>query len=298
MASVPRTLRRRKHNPEGRMPVMDHLRELRRRVIYIVLIVAVGGVAGWYLYKYTLPFLQHPYCAVPAKYRYTEPGKSCALIYHGVLDGFTTRLKVSVITGAVLTAPFWLYQIWAFITPGLRKNERRYTIAFIITSTLLFAAGMTLAYLVLSRGLRFLLSASGAGTAALLEVTQYISFVTLMLVIFGAAFELPLIVVMANFAGALPARWLKKSQRVAIFLIFLFAAIATPSTDPFTMCAMAVPMVVLFEAAVVVAVYHDRRKARRKAEEQAVEGLDDDTPSAVEALPRSLEPSGDWSDTT
>jgi sec-independent protein translocase protein TatC len=293
-----RLLRRRAKDPEGRMPVLDHLRELRRRVIYIVLIVAVGAVAGWYLYRYTLPFLEHPYCSVPAKYRYTQASKSCDLIYHGVLDGFTTRLKVAVISGAVLTGPFWLYQIWAFVTPGLRKNERRYTIYFIVTSTILFAAGMTLAYLVLSKGLRFLLSSSGSGTAALLDVGQYISFITLLLVVFGSAFQLPLIVVMANFAGVLPASLLKKAQRIAIFLIFLFAAVATPSTDPFTMCAMAIPMVVLFEAAVLVAVVHDRRKARRKAEEQAVEGLDDDTPSQVDPLPRSLEPSGDWSDTT
>jgi sec-independent protein translocase protein TatC len=298
-----RRFRRKAKDPEGRMPVMDHLRELRKRVIYIVLIIGLGSVLGWYLYPHTLEFLRHPYCAVPAKYRFTEPGKGCSLIYHGVLDGFTTRLKVSVISGAVFTGPFWLYQIWAFITPGLRKNERRYTVWFIITSTLLFAAGMSLAYVVLSKGLRFLLSAAGSGTAALLDVSQYISFVTLMLVIFGSAFELPLIVVMANFAGVLPAKVLKKAQRIAIFVIFLFAAVATPSTDPFTMCAMAIPMVILFEVAVVVAVMHDKRKARRKAEERAVEGLDDDTPSEVDPVPRSLEHSGfehsgDWSDTT
>jgi sec-independent protein translocase protein TatC len=302
MASVPRNLRRRKTNPEGRMAVMDHLRELRRRLILIVVIVAAGAVLGWYLYGPILDFLKHPYCSVPAKYRYQPQGAGeCVLTYNGVLDGFTARLKVSVIAGAVFTGPLWLYQIWAFITPGLRKNERKYTIAFVIASTILFVAGMTLAYVVLSKGLNILLRAGTDQTQAILTVTQYLGFVTLMLIIFGAAFELPLLVVMANLAGVLSARVLKKSQRVAIFLIFLFAAVATPSTDPFTMCAMAVPMVLLFEGAVLFAVIHDRRKARRKAEERAEEHLDDDQPSHVDAVPRQLtreSSATDWGDTT
>ena len=135
------------------------------------------------------------------------------LIFTGVLDGFTTRLKVSVIAGAVFTAPFWLYQIWAFITPGLRKNERKYTLIFIVASTVLFAAGVCLAYVVLAKGLQVLIGAAGSGAVATLTVNSYLSFVTLMLVIFGAAFELPLLIVMANLAGVLPAKLLKRSQR-------------------------------------------------------------------------------------
>jgi sec-independent protein translocase protein TatC len=298
VAKVARNLRRRRSNPEGRMSVMDHLRELRRRIIWILLIVAFGAIFGWIFYSHILDFLRHPYCEVPAKYRFTQNGQ-CVLVYHGVLDGFTTRLKVSAIAGAVLTAPLWLYQIWAFVTPGLRKNERKYTIIFVIVSTVLFVAGMSLAYLVLAKGLKIVIEQGGYGTAAQLTVSDYISFVTLMLVIFGAAFEVPLLVVMANMAGALSARVLKKSQRIAIFLIFLFAAVATPSTDPFTMCAMAVPMVLLFEGAVLFAVLHDRRKARRREEERAVEHLDDETPSSIDAVPQPLSSSDDsWVDTT
>lgn len=277
------------------MPVLEHLRELRRRVIIMLLIVAVGAVLGWVLYGHILDVLRHPYCSVPAKYRFQPKGTAnCVLIYHGVLEGFTTRLKVSVIAGAVFTGPFWLYQIWAFITPGLRKNERKYSLIFILASTVLFACGVTLAYVVLSRGLRFVLEQSGYGTGALLTLNDYISFVTMMLVVFGAAFELPLLVVMANFAGVLSSRVLRKSRRVAIFLIFLFAAIATPSTDPFTMCAMAVPMVVLLEVAIRIAIVHDRRKAARLAAERAEEHLEDNVPSEVEPIPRSL----DWTDST
>lgn len=277
------------------MPVLDHLRELRRRLIIVVLIVIAGAVLGWFLYGHTIEFLKHPYCGVPAKYRYTPSGTNdCPLIYHGVLEGFTTRLKVSVISGAVFTAPLWLYQIWAFITPGLRKSERKYTLIFIAASTLLFAGGVTIAYIVLSKGLRILLEQAGGGTQALLTVGDYISFVVLMLVVFGSAFEVPLLVVMANFVGVLPASLLRKSRRTAIFLIFLFAAVATPTTDPFTMCAMAVPIVVLYEVAVRIAIVHDRRKERRKAAERAEEHLDDTVPSVIDPIPRKL----DWSDST
>src|SRR5690242_14990659 len=124
MASVPRQVRRRRANPEARMSVIDHLRELRRRMLFVLLFVTLGTIAGWVLYAPVLHFLERPYCSVPAQYRYHSAGRSCDLIYTGVLDGFTTRLKVSVIAGAVFSAPLWLYQIWAFITPGLRKNER------------------------------------------------------------------------------------------------------------------------------------------------------------------------------
>jgi len=294
---VPRALRSRRSNPEGRMPVMDHLRELRRRLVIMVLIIAAGAVIGWLIYLPILDFLKDPYCSVPAKYRYTPQGaKDCVLVYQGVLDGFTARLKVSVIAGAVLTGPFWLYQIWAFITPGLRRNERKYSLIFIVTSTLLFVSGMALAYVVLAKGLNVLLHAAGAGTQALLTVNSYLSFVTMMLVVFGAAFEVPLLVVMANFAGVLPAKALKRSQRVAVFLIFVFAGVATPSTDPFTMCAMAFPMVVLFELAVLVATVHDRRKARRKQARQE-QAERDDGAAGTGPVPEPLG-SSSWSDTT
>ncbi|MEO6886776.1 MAG: twin-arginine translocase subunit TatC, partial [Jatrophihabitantaceae bacterium] len=254
----------------------------------------------WVLYLPILDILKHPYCSVPARYRYTPTGTTeCVLTYNGVLDGFTARLKVSVIAGAVLTGPVWLYQIWSFITPGLRKKERKYTLTFILASTLLFIAGMALAYVVLSTGLNALLRAAGSGTQAILDVNSYLSFVTLMMVVFGAAFELPLLVVMANLAGAISGKSLKKTQRLAVFLIFVFAAVTTPSTDPFTMCAMAVPMVVLYEAAVLFAIVHDKRKARRLAAERQLAHLDDLEPSTIDAIPEPLLAADDsWSETT
>jgi sec-independent protein translocase protein TatC len=278
------------------MSVMDHLRELRRRVIVMVLIVAAGAIIGWIFYPQILSILKHPYCQIPPSRRFPPNSSSCDLIFFQPLAGFTTRLKVAFIAGAVITAPLWLYQIWAFVVPGLRRTERKYTLIFIAASTALFAAGVSLAYLILSKGLRVLIGAAGPGTAALLDVNSYLSFVVLMLVVFGAAFELPLLVVLANFAGALPSRWLRKSQRIAIFLIFVFAAVATPSTDPFSMTAMAVPMCLLYEGAVLIATIHDRRKARRKAEQQAAAVLADDVPSTVDPIPTPIDQS--WSETT
>lgn len=291
------------------MSVIDHMRELRRRLIIVVILVVLGAIVGWELYPHTIDFLKRPYCDVPARYRYQVPGhpNDCVLVYSQVLGGFGARLKISVISGVIFTSPFWLYQIWGFITPGLRKNERRYTVIFILSSTLLFLCGVALSFLLLYKALNTLLRLSGTGTVALLTVNDYISFVTLMLIVFGCAFELPLIIVMANFAGVLPAQLLKRTQRIGIFLVFAFAAVATPSTDPFTMLGMAIPMVILYEAAVLIAVVHDRRKARRKAAEKASElsadqHLDDETPSRIEPVPARLptpsEPTDHWSDTT
>jgi sec-independent protein translocase protein TatC len=295
-------LRRTDRNPEGRMSVLDHLRELRRRLIIIVLLIALGAVLGWYLYPHTLHFLKAPYCSV--KYTHRFPGndpdpKHCDLIYTGVLDGFTTRLKVAVISGAIFTAPLWLYQIWGFITPGLKRNERKYSVIFVAASTILFVGGISLAYLVLSRGLQVLIGAAGSGTLAILTVNGYLSFVVLLLTVFGLAFELPLLVIMANLVGVLPAKLLRKSQRIAIFLIFLFAAVATPSTDPFTMCAMAIPMCLLFEGAVVFAIVHDRRKAARKAALATLgpPDLDDNTASDIDPIPRPID-GPKWGETT
>lgn len=271
------------------MPVLDHLRELRNRLIKVLLIVAVGAVAGFLLYDPILEFLKAPYCDLPYQRRF--PGvqtEKCSLVFTGALEGFTTRLKVAVIAGAVLTAPFWLYQVWAFVTPGLHKHERRYALTFVAFATVLFGAGVALSYVTLHKGLAVLIGSAGDSVQALLTANSYISFVTLMLLVFGAAFELPLLVVMLNQAGVLPYSVLRRSQRIAIFLIFVFTAVATPSGDPFTMLAMAVPVTILFEAAVLIARLHDARKARREAARRESEALEDAVPSAVDPFPSPL----------
>ncbi len=276
------------------MSVIDHLRELRRRIVYVLIIVALGAAVAYLFYDQILHVLKAPYCNVPAKYRPPTTDGTCRLSYFGPADGFIARLKICAIGGTVITSPLWLYQLWAFVTPGLRKNERKYTVIFVFASSALFLTGMALAYAVLFTGLKVLITAAGNGTQPILAVDQYISFVVLLMIVFGASFELPLLIVILNLVRILPYRLLKRWQRLGIFLIFLFAGVATPSADPFTMCAMAIPMVLLFEASVLFAFVHDRRRARRRAEEEQT-ALADDEASPLNPLPARLDDESSWS---
>lgn len=272
------------------MSLGEHLRELRSRILKALLFVALGAVVGWIFYPQILELLKEPYCDLPAERRFPPQGE-CALPYFSPLDGFMLRFKVAAFVGAVLSAPFWLYQLWAFVTPGLRRNERRWTVVFVAASTLLFAAGTVLSYLTLPKALDLLTALAGEGTIAAIEVTRYIGFVTSMLLVFGVSFELPLLVIMLNLVGVVSAERLRRWQRLAIFLIFVFAAIATPSQDPISMAMLAVPMSLLFEGAVLIAVIHDRRKARREAAE-SFHDLPDDEASPLDETPTPVDDPG------
>jgi sec-independent protein translocase protein TatC len=286
--SVLRRVVRRRPRPEdgtgGTMSLRDHLTELRSRLIKALLFVAIGAVIGWILYPQILDLLKEPYCKLPADRRFNPSagaGQDCQLAFFGPLDGFVLRLKVGVICGIILSSPFWLYQLWAFVTPGLRRHERRWTTVFVFSATLLFLAGAVLSYFTIGKALALLVNLAGSGTVAVIAVPNYVGFVTSMLLVFGAAFELPLLVSMLNLVGVLPASRLIKWQRMAIFLIFVFAAVATPSQDPISMCMLAIPMSLLFELSVLLAWLHDRRKARREAE-SGFGGLSDDEISPLD----------------
>jgi sec-independent protein translocase protein TatC len=288
--------RRRTRSPDGSMPLREHLVELRQRLIKSIFFIVLGGVAGWFLYPAIIDLLKNPYCQIPIEHRgnFGGPSGGCVLPFFGPLDGFVLRFKVAGIAGLVLSSPFWLYQLWAFITPGLRRNERRWTVLFVFSSTILFAAGAVLSYFTLGKALTLLVNIAGPGTVAVIEITRYIGFVMTMLLVFGVSFELPLLVVMLNQVGVVSAQRLLRWQRMSIFLIFVFAAIATPSQDPISMSMLAVPMCLLFEGAILVAWIHDRRKARRDALE-SFHDLSDDEASPVDVSPSSLdevEPSG------
>jgi sec-independent protein translocase protein TatC len=261
------------------MTLVEHLKELRRRLL--IAFIAVGVVSlivGIWGYHGVFDLLRRPYCNVPADRR--TGGAGCDLIFTHPTDAFFIRLKVSVVAGVVLSAPIWLYQLWAFITPGLHRNERRWGVAFVISSILLFAAGCVLSYLVLGPALDVLLGFAGNGVVALLEVNQYISFVMSMLVIFGVSFEFPLVLILLNLAGVVSSTRLRSWRRVAIFLMFVFAGFATPTQDPFSMLALAVPLCVLYEVAVGVARWNDSRRARKEAESEFA-GLSDDETSPL-----------------
>src|SRR5215469_5113509 len=246
---VPRS--RRVVNPEARMPLMEHIRELRNRVIKAVLVVCAGAAAGWFIEPSVWTFITRPYCKLPARVRNgVQPGlpagaghtHDCHLIVTGLFDYFFLHLKLAIAIGVIISAPFWMYQFWAFIAPGLHARERRWTYLFAGAVIPLFAVGGTFAYFAMTKGLHFLLA---------------------MLLIFGLAFELPLVMVLLNLAGVLTHKRFAKWRRMIIFLIFAFAAVATPSPDPISMLLLAVPCVALVEAAEVFSWANDRRKARR-----------------------------------
>jgi sec-independent protein translocase protein TatC len=250
-------------SPDGRMTLAEHLYELRRRVVISLLAIIVGTAIAYLFHGDLLRAVTHPYCQLPKNYR-LNPDK-CTLFATGVLDPFRITLKLSLYAGVLGSSPIWLYQIWKFVTPGLYAHERRYAIAFVSASVTLFAAGAAFAYLTLEKGLHFLLGFASGGLTSFLQFDNYLSFVVAMVLIFSVSFELPLAVVMLNLVGVVSAARLRRWTRGVIFGIFVFAAVATPSQDPFTMSALAIPMCLLYGISVVIATVHDHRKARRGA---------------------------------
>ncbi len=280
---------RQRDNAEATMSLVSHLRELRNRLIKAFIIIALGAVATFIWYDNgLLDFIKAPYCDLPVDLRVTVQGDQCTLIFTDVLGGFLLRLKVAFIGAIVLTAPFWLYQLWAFVTPGLKRNEKRYTVIFVGLSSLLFAGGTVLAYVTLRNGLKLLLGIAGEGVTPLLTAPEYVGYVVLLLVAFGISFQVPLVALMLNFLGVLSYELMAKSRRWAFFLTLVFAAFITPTQDPFTMLAMAVPMILLFEGAIQVARVVDKRRAKRDAI-AGFHDVDDDEASPLDATPSSLD---------
>ena len=276
------------------MTLVGHLTELRNRVAKALLALALGTVVGFLWYDHgLLTFLTEPYCALPGELRLQQDG-DCRLVVLDVFGGVLLRLKIAVIAGAALSAPFWLYQLWAFVTPGLKRNEKRYTVSFVAASTLLFAGGAFLAWLTLRKGLQLLLALAGNEVAFQLTAPDYLGFVISLLVAFGLSLELPLIAVGLNLVGVLSYDVMRRSRRWIFFLTIVFAAFVTPTQDPFTMLAMAGPMILLFELAIQIARVVDKRRAKREALEH-FHDLGDDEASPLDARPSALDNSYDSS---
>ncbi len=298
-------------SPDGSMSLMEHLYELRRRLTIATLAVLLGSVLGFLWFNHD-PFglpslgtiLTEPYCSLPTDRRAVLNGdnSSCSLLATGVFDPFLLQLKVSATAGVVLASPVWLGQIWGFITPGLYAKERKFATIFVLAAATLFTAGSVLAYFVVAKGLEVLLGFSASVVTVALSPNEYFGFVIALLVIFGVSFELPLLVVMLNQIGVLPAATLRRWRRGIIMGLFVFAAVATPGNDPVSMLALAVSLTILFELAGVVAAVHDRRKARTE-ENTDYTGLDDDdiSPLDLDEPIRSAGPSSGpagWGDAT
>lgn len=260
---------------EGSMTLVEHVRELRNRLFKASLAILVGFGIGLWLAGPVRGILQRPYCELPQAQ--TTDG-ACDFVQLGPADLFLLNLKIGLWVGLILAAPVWLYQLWAFIAPGLHKHERRYAYAFTALAAPLFAAGAVLAYFVTSKGLEFLLQVSGPEINTTLDITRYISFVTNLILLFGVAFEFPLIVLMLNFVGVASAKRLLGWWRVAVFVFFAFAAVVTPTPDPFGMTALALCLCALYFAAVGVAFLNDKRRGRGK---ETYAGLADDEASPL-----------------
>jgi sec-independent protein translocase protein TatC len=257
-----------RHNPEGSMPLMEHIRELRNRIFKALLFVAAGAIAGWYLYPHIWHFIEAPYCRLDLTTHVQVTGghgKNCQLFVTGIFDAFFLRLKIAIIAGVILSSPLWLYQLWAFLAPGLYARERRWAYFFAGSAIPLFALGGTLAYFAMTKGLHFLLLLVPSNVVPIITINTYLGYAIAMLTIFGIAFELPLAFVLLNVAGVLTHERFAKWRRMIIFAVFAFAAVATPSPDPISMLLLAVPCVILVEAAEVFAFFNDRRRARALA---------------------------------
>jgi sec-independent protein translocase protein TatC len=285
------TWRRRRppRDAEATMSLIAHLTELRNRIAKALLALLVATAVAFWWYDHGLgDFIRAPYCNLPADLRYGGDEDGCGLLITDVFGGVFIRLKVAFLAGAVLSAPLWLYQLWAFITPGLKRKEKRYGVGFVVVSSLLFAGGAVLAYISLAKGLQLLLSLAGDGVVVALTAQDYIGFVLSLLVAFGVSFEVPLIAIALNLVGVLSYSVLAKSRRWIFFLTIVFAAFVTPTQDPFTMLLMAGPMIVLFELAIQIARVVDKRRARR-ADAEHFHDLGDDEASPLDARPSALD---------
>lgn len=258
------------------MSLIGHLRELRTRLVICVVALLPGTIAGFALYGPITDFLTRPVCDLPVP---TISDAACGplVITGSLLAPFTLQAKVALAAGIVSSAPVWLYEIWAFLAPGLHRHERRRALAFVAASAPLFVAGMALCYVMLPKGVAFLVGFAPEQVTFLADYGTYLSLVLRLLLVFGLAFLLPVLVVALNVVGVLPAATLRQWWRGVVVGVMVFSAVATPTTDPLTMLALALPILVLLALAYVFCVVADRRRPPTAADDPSL----DDVPSPL-----------------
>jgi len=239
------------------MTLGQHLIELRKRLFRSALAIIVAMIAGWFLADFVWDALRDPILTIAKAHHAT-------INYSNITSAFDLKIQIALTIGLVISSPFWLYQIFAFLVPGLTGREKRYTFGFFFTAVPLFLAGCVAGWLVLPHIVVLLTSFVPNEDASFIEAKDYLTFVLKLVLAIGVAFVLPVFIVLLNFLGVLSGRGILKAWRVAVLLICVFTAIATPAADVMSMFLLAIPMVVLYFAAVGIAYWHDAL-ARRKA---------------------------------
>jgi sec-independent protein translocase protein TatC len=259
--SLKRNRRTKLVSPDDRMTLTEHLSELRSRIIRSLLAVVVGIIVFLTFYDQVLDFLRRPYNELCKR----KPKLTCDLQFIGPLEGFTTRLSICTYGGIILALPVIMWQVWRFIVPALHKKEKKYAIPFIFSSVLLFILGAAVAYWTLTPALDFLISWSGSGVKANFQVSKYVSLVGLMIAVFGITFEFPVLLVFLQMVGVLTPQTLMKQWRYSTVIIFVIAAVITPSGDPYSMMALAAPMTLFYVISIVIGLIIQRRKRAAEA---------------------------------
>ena len=255
-------LKEREADASASMPLTEHLRELRSRLVKSGIAIGLGMVVGWIYYDQLFAWLSAPFEGAVNAAR--EQGRDVTLALTGVADPFVLQMQIAAIAGVILASPIWLYQIWRFVTPGLHKHERRWAIGFAAVAVPLFLAGVLMAYVVLPVGLQVLLGFTPENVENIVAVDRYLSFFIRMVIVFGVGFLVPLLLVLLNFAGVLSGKRLLGWWRWIILVVIIFAAVATPTGDPVNLLLLAGPILLLVMIAVGIALLNDRRRARKR----------------------------------
>ena len=252
-----------------RMPLVEHIRELRNRLMKAALAIIIGGILGFVFRNQVLHVLETPVCSIKGVHGVAAKTPQCpngAIVFQGPTAQVSLSFKIAMYVGIVVGSPIWLYQIWAFLAPGLYKKEKKYSLSFIGAAVPLFIAGVTVCYFLFPVIMQVLLTfLSGAGGSTILDASQYMTFILQMMVVFGVSFVLPLILVLFNFIGIMSSKAMRKHWRIIVLVIFIFGAIAVPTGDPIGMSVLAIPICLLYFAAVGVSELNDRRRARKRA---------------------------------
>jgi len=258
--------------PDGTMSLYDHLRELRYRVIVTVLAVVVTSSLCALWYRPILNFVMWPWDAALVQLKAWNPQVATQVVNRDISGPFMLALKVSLVAGVLAACPIWLYQLWKFIVPALLENEKRYARNFLSSSIPLFLFGCAVGYMVLPEGISVMLqfTPQGLGIINQLDLNSFLALELLLTLLFGVSFLLPVILVMLNLAGVVSGQQLKKARKFSIFGCFVFGAVATPSTDPFSMTALALPMAIMYVVAEVIARRHDAQKAKKVASDDTL----------------------------